>query len=179
MHPEPMITERARDRLGEGTAVFDGSRAYRYRLTRIWDPDLPIVTWCLLNPSTADGSTGDPTLHRVVGFSRSWGFGGVVVVNLFAWKSPSPTHLIAVPDPVGPANDRYVGDAVANAHTLVVAWGNGGALPNPSTSVPRCEEVSALLEGSLQPRLALDYTGRGQPRHPLYLSRDTRPIPWD
>lgn len=174
----PTITAKDKDKHGAGTAVFDRGGVYRYRLSRIWDRELPAIAWCMLNPSTADCSTSDPTLDRVVGFSRSWGFGGVAVVNLFAWRSSSPALLKTVTDPVGSANDRFIEVAASAAHTLVVAWGNGGALPNPMSGVPRCEEVAALLGGCHLPQLTLGHTSRGQPRHPLYLSRDTQPIPW-
>jgi hypothetical protein len=36
----------------------------RYRLTRVWDADLPVMTFVLLNPSTADALQRDPTMRR-------------------------------------------------------------------------------------------------------------------
>ncbi|NMP24252.1 DUF1643 domain-containing protein [Sulfobacillus harzensis] len=35
-------------------ALFDPSKRYRYWLARMWDPDLPVVNFIMLNPSTAD-----------------------------------------------------------------------------------------------------------------------------
>ena len=61
---------------------------YRYLLWREWNAKLPRLLWILLNPSTADERVDDPTLRRVLGFSRSYGFGGLEVVNLFALRSP-------------------------------------------------------------------------------------------
>lgn len=57
---------------------------FRFQLTRVWDEASPQVCWIGLNPSTADASINDPTIRRMMGFSRQWKCGGIVVVNLFA-----------------------------------------------------------------------------------------------
>ena len=46
----------------------------RCTLTRVWDPALPIITFVLLNPSTADSVKLDPTLRRCVGFGKREGY---------------------------------------------------------------------------------------------------------
>jgi hypothetical protein len=71
-------------------ADLDAGGTYRYRLTKTWDRSQPQVTWVMLNPSTATADTDDPTIRRVVGFSRRWGFGSAVVVNLFALRATQP-----------------------------------------------------------------------------------------
>src|SRR5438270_2376466 len=43
----------------------------------------------------------DPPL---LGFAKSWGFGGVEVVNLFAYRTTDPGELRRVADPVGAEN---------------------------------------------------------------------------
>ena len=169
------MTEKRQGSHGLATAVFDQTGCYRYRLTRNWDDSKPTLAWCLLNPSTADASTTDPTLRRVMDFSSRWGFGSVDVVNLFAWRSPVPSQLSLVPDPVGAGNDEHVGRAARDADAIVVAWGNHGVLPNPVSGSKRCDEVRALLEARRQPLLALGATSKGQPRHPLYVPADRRP----
>ena len=170
-----MVTEKALSRHGLGAAVFDQTRSYRYRLTRTWDDAKPPLAWCLLNPSTADASTVDPTLRRVIDFSSRWGFGAVDVVNLFAWRSSTPSGLALAPDPVGAGNDRHIRDAATDAGVMVIAWGNRGSEPNPASGIARCEEVRALLDTHGLPLLALDATLKGHPRHPLYVPGDRRP----
>jgi hypothetical protein len=151
------------------TAVFDATRTYRYLLTRIWDIDLPVMTWVMLNPSTADALRDDPTItritHRTNGFARrpGLGVGGIRVVNLFALRATDPDALRTHPDPVGPLNDVFVRQAVAGASLVVCAWGAGGVLRGRATTVTR-----RLTRVGARPH-CLGVTSTGQPRHPLYL----------
>ncbi len=48
------------------------------------------VVWVMLNPSTADHVHDDPTIRRCMGFARAWGYGGIAVVNLYAWRATDP-----------------------------------------------------------------------------------------
>lgn len=156
-------------------ATFGGDGTYRYLLTRTWDNDLPAITWVMLNPSTATASTDDQTISRVVGFSRSWGYGSAEVVNLFAFRTTFPAALRTAGDPVGPANDETVLNSAARTGKVIVAWGNHGELANPSTRAPRCDEMSGMLDDVGGDLSCLGVTRRGQPAHPLYLPGDTRP----
>ena len=47
----------------------------RYQLWRIWEPKKPILFYILLNPSTGDHETDDPTLRRLQYFSAKFGLG--------------------------------------------------------------------------------------------------------
>lgn len=148
--------------------------SYRYRLSRVWNPERPQVCWIMLNPSTATEALDDPTTRRVVGFSRLWGFGSAVVVNLFALRSATPEVLARHPDPVGADNDASIQRGVATADRIVVAWGNHGVTINPTTGTPRHHEIAGLLSHSSSHCLGV--TGQGQPRHPLYLPSCTVPL---
>ena len=64
--------------------------------TRVWDETLPTMTFVLLNPSTADAVDLDPTLRRCVNFSKRDGYGGMKIVNLYAYRTPSPKVMLAV-----------------------------------------------------------------------------------
>lgn len=66
---------------------------YRWRLSRRWD-DGPQACFVMLNPSTADGLDDDPTVRRCVRFARGWGYGELVVVNLFPYRATDPGELI-------------------------------------------------------------------------------------
>jgi hypothetical protein len=145
------------------------SGPYRYLLWRLWDPGLPRLLWVMLNPSTADEAANDPTLRRILGFSHASGFGSLEVVNLFAWRSPSPRALLCAPDAVGPENDRYIREAVTRAGKVVAAWGNEGARGG------RERTVLSLIS---RPVFCLGTTGLGHPRHPLYVKAQTELRPW-
>src|SRR5262245_38555366 len=90
------------------SAVFSPCRKYRYSLTRIWDAERPNVMFVGLNPSTADDQVDDPTVRRCIGFARKWRFGGMIIVNLFAYRSTDPNRLQEILDPVGPENDEHI-----------------------------------------------------------------------
>jgi hypothetical protein len=87
-------------------ALLSECGQYRYRLWRLWDALAPVMVWVLLNPSTADADTDDPTVRKCVGFARAHRYGGVVLVNLFAWRATDPKQLRIVNDPVGPKCKR-------------------------------------------------------------------------
>lgn len=160
-----------------GAATFDSTRRYRYLLTRLWDEARPRVAWIMLNPSSANADRDDPTIRRVVGLSRDWGFGGIDVVNLFALQTHRPERLREEPDPVGPRNDETIIAAVADCSDVIAAWGDHGVVVNPATGVARCEEVRRLV--GVTPLRCLGTTAKGQPRHPLYSKAGTVPVSLD
>lgn len=147
---------------GTAAAVFDRAREYRYLLTRIWDPSRPPLVWLMLNPSTADAFTEDPTSRRCLSFARREGAGGQVIVNLFALRSTNPRVLLHHPDPVGQHNDRFIRQAVRMGR-VVAAWGAAGVQHG------RGAGVTKTLCGRGVPLSCLGMTSTGQPRHPLYV----------
>jgi hypothetical protein len=148
-------------------AVLSPCRRYRFALWRRWDNG-PRVLFVLLNPSTADESTDDPTVRRCIGFARSWGFGSVAIGNLFAFRTPSPAALSACTDPVGRENDDWLIRLRDESSLTVAAWGNHGRL------LGRGAAVRGVLSG-LQ---ILGLTALGEPRHPLHVRADVSPRPW-
>ena len=152
-----------------GAAGISECGCYRYWLTRTWNPRRATLCWVLLNPSTADADRDDPTIRRCQGFARSWGYGGIVVVNLFAYRATDCRALSAAGDPVGPGNDRVLRRRTAR-HGVVVGWGNQGELRG------RAAQVLELLRG--RRILCLGTTLAGQPRHPLYVLASTRLRPY-
>lgn len=149
-------------------AIFDRTGRYRYCLWREWDATLPVVAFVLLNPSTADASRDDPTIRRCLGFARTWGFGRLEVVNLFALRATDPSALRQAADPVGPRNDEHLRRTVRAADRVVAAWGNGGRLHG------RGDQVMRWLDRPM----VLGWTKARQPRHPLYLRREVEVQGW-
>lgn len=149
-------------RVPPGTAVFSADRTHRYRLDRTLGPG-PAVLWVMLNPSTADTSRNDPTVRRVLGFSRVWGFGRVAICNLHSLRATDPRALDGVVDYTSHLGDDYLRAARADAAQVVVGWGSLG-IRWPR----RVAHVCSLLGPDLW---CLGRTARGtQPRHPLYVA---------
>lgn len=151
-------------------AVISDDAEYRYRLWRTWDTEKPTLAFVMLNPSTADASEDDPTIRRCLGYAKDWGYGTLVVVNLFALQNTNPKNLRGHPNSVGPENDKHLRDACDEAERVVVAWDANGSLHDRSRSVAR------LLEADLY---ALETTKDGHPVHPLYQPSDAEPELWD
>lgn len=160
-----------------GGAVFSPCRQWRYNLTRQWGPTARSVLWVMLNPSTADEWKLDPTLRRCKGYATAWGFDGMHVRNLFAWRSTSPDVLPTVADPVGPDNDAWLLRGIERFSLVMVAWGTDGALRAPGDDLPRGERVLQRLREHCDPH-ALVWTKDGHPGHPLYLRRTLEPRPY-
>lgn len=75
------------------SAVISKDGLYRYTLRRVWDESKPLLNFVLLNPSKADAETDDATVRRCIGFAKLWGFGGIVITNLYAYRSTDPKKL--------------------------------------------------------------------------------------
>lgn len=144
---------------------------YRYRLLRTWDDTLPSLTWVMLNPSTADASVDDPTIRRCVGYAKREGFGGIKVVNLFAYRATRPQDMLAAPDPIGDRNDAALTLTLRASSfsqlPVIVAWGANA----PTWRVEQFREMAARPR-PLPTFLCLGVTKAGQPRHPLMVRAD-------
>lgn len=153
-------------------AALSEDGVYRYSLTRRWGPGRH-VTFVMLNPSTADALVDDPTIRRCIGFARSWDFGALRVVNLYALRSTDPKGLWGHPQPAGgPENDAAILDALRNSGMVVAAWG----------AHARPHRVAAFRDLAREAGVrvwALKVTKAGAPGHPLYLPASSEPFLYD
>jgi len=150
---------------------------YRYRLWRVWQRDLPLLVMIMLNPSTATATDNDPTVARCEGRARREGFGGLVVLNIFAMVATNPKKMKAAEDPVGDRNDRTLTEAFSGQwlrelsqanepHTFCAAWGSHGGHRG------RARQVRKLAGQHGVGLVCLDRTKKGHPRHPLYVKNE-------
>ncbi len=154
------------------SAVISDYGEYRYRLDRWWqDGDLRLV-WVMLNPSTADAEVDDPTIRRCMNFSKTWGYYGVTVINLFALRATDPRELEAHPSPAGPEWTEHCVEVLSGIQPIVAAWG-----ARPIAEKPGAELVKALGQDAAR-LFCLGTTKNGHPRHPLYVKSDQRLIPY-
>lgn len=159
-------------------AVFSSDRKYRYRLWRNWSDaegrKRRVATWIMLNPSTATELVLDPTIKRCVSFSKKWGYGGIEIVNVFAYRSTDPSALKDVKDPVGfPYNDTAILQTSRRSDIglVMAAWGvHAKHLGRVKTVAPMLRAESVLVY-HLGPA-----NKDGSPRHPLYVHGATQPV---
>lgn len=143
---------------------------FRYTLVRQWGPG-PLVLWVLANPSDADAQQDDPTCVRGMGFSRRWGFGGMMFVNMAAFCATHPRELkVALAmgyDVVGPHNDDVIRYLAFHLRFVVCAWGDCLGAWGENVARPR---VLTLLRSVPGVELkCLGRTERFNPCHPLML----------
>ena len=93
----------------------------------------------------------------------------MIVLNLFAFRTPRPRDLFKADDPIGPENDLYIQKFAASVDLLVAGWGVNGIYAGRDLSVMR-----------LLPKMVycLRLTKAGLPSHPLYLPASALPVPW-
>ena len=152
--------------------IFSPDRLYRYWLGARLSDAAGVCLFVMLNPSKADEVRSDPTVTRAKGFALKWGYGALWVCNIFALRSTDPGKLREAPDPVGDMNDDNILRSAREADMVMCAWGNHGEILDRGAGVLRMLERNGL--SSKMRRLGM--TMRGQPKHPLYLRADTRPI---
>lgn len=158
---------------GASGAAFSRCRQWRYLLWRCWDPAKPAANFLMLNPSTADEFRLDPSCTRARNFAERWGYGALIVTNLFGWRATDPAEMKAARDPVGRGNDAAILRAAREAALVVCAWGNHGAHRE------RASMVLSLLRSHGVKLHFLRRNGNGIPAHPLYLPRTLKPLPWN
>ena len=154
------------------SAVLSDCEKYRYSLTRIWDDSKPKVLFIMLNPSTADGDTDDPTIRRCVGFAKSWGYGGLYVVNLFARRATDPKELMGYSFVVGIENIKYIKQMSELSEIVVCAWGNGSIVKKLQKRLDHTWKPLSWID---KPLHYLELSNDGTPKHPLYLKGDILP----
>lgn len=167
-----MIARHFRKGDAESSALYSDCEQYRYALTRVWDPAAPRVLFLMLNPSKATEVQNDPTVERCERRARTLGYGGMRVVNIFAFRATDPRDLKAASDPNGPDNDAAIRDGVEWADDVIAAWGAHGDHHR------RGAAVAALLAEMQCPALQLGLTKAGHPRHPLYIGYARQPQGW-
>lgn len=153
------------------SAVYSSCETYRYRLDRQWS-DAPTLAWVMLNPSTATEAANDPTIARCEARARTGGYGGLRIVNLFAFRATAPADLKRHPAPIGPDNDVQLLRACDGAACVVAGWGTHGI------HLDRAGIVLRLLRDRGVQIHTLGLTRHGHPRHPLYVAYSTQPRLW-
>ena len=147
------------------SAIISDCGTYRYELRRVWDESLPAVLFIGINPSTADHINDDPTVRVCINYAMRWGYGSLVMGNLFAYRSMDRDKL--KDDAIGPDNNLHLRQLIDEAALVLCAWGDHSAIGN------RDREVLAMIPEPM----CLTILKNGRPGHPLMKSRNLKPIP--
>lgn len=159
-------------------AIISECGAYRFRLDRKWSGDPPMLV-CMLNPSTADAERDDPTITKLIGFANRFGFGHLIVVNLYPFRATKPADLKAAHYPNPSQNAHTIREAVRQVLVepgyipqrgeVFCAWGaNARGRPEAAHFLAGVREAGGTPYAF---RLLSD----GTPEHPLYIPYDITP----
>ena len=132
----------------------------RYSLKREWDKSKNKILYIMLNPSLADDNNDDPTIRRLINFSKKFNYGGFLVGNIYSTISPNPKE-VDKSDGISDKNLVELLKLINQVEEIVYAWGNNAYEPEflkDLVSNPRC--FGKNLNGS--------------PKHPLYLPSDSK-----
>jgi len=151
----------------ETGAKFSDCKTYRYALWRYWNKrsQTDFAMFIGLNPSTADEVEDDPTIRRCIRFAKDWDYGGLVMLNAYAFRATDPKVMKAALAPIGPENDAALRKYGQQAGIIVAAW---GAHCKELREQQICESIDRKIH-------CLGVTKHGRPKHPLYLRADTQP----
>ena len=149
---------------------------FRYWLLRQWNPALSLVALIGCNPSTADAEKDDPTIRKEIGFAERLGFGGILKLNVGAFRATDPKDWKNARDPFGPSNtiDHLQMFLVKwQPATVIACWGKCCTASRRGTG--RADAIKRNI-------LGMQCWGRnsdGSPRHPLMLPYTTKLEPFN
>ncbi len=169
-------THRNRKTLEIRKARYSDCEKFRYSLEIKFGTGLfprvnpAMIAWIGLNPSTATERANDNTVTRCVNWTREWGYSGMTMLNLYAYRATDPKDMIAAGYPVGEETDRIIRRVCLKAAKVILCYGNHG-------QGERVMDLFRILDG-IQCH-AMRITKAGRPEHPLYLKGSTVPVPYD
>lgn len=159
------------------SAIISPCGLYRYRLDRpdvFGDFSTAVI---MVNPSTADAVENDATIRKLIGFRNRYGWGNLIVGNLFAYRTKDVREFGRVSDPIGPDNDYHLRHILGAAQSVIVAW--GPLSKQPKALRERWRAIAALAQPLGKPLLSIGPTAKcGHPCHPLMLSYELAPRSW-
>ena len=143
-------------------AEFSIDKKERYSLKREWDNSKNKILYIMLNPSLADDKNDDPTIRRLINFTKKFNSGGFLVGNIFTTITPNPKEL----DKSKGMSDKNFEELIKlinKVDQIVYAWGSS------------IEEPQLLKKLVLSPK-CFGKNVNGTPKHPLYLPKDSKLI---
>ena len=143
------------------------SGAYRYKLSRIWEPTKNKILFIMINPSTANATDDDRTIKALLEITKKWnGYGGFYVGNLYPHITPRPAELrtMAYPDDIRAINERSIEEMASDSSIIIYAWGTKG--PDERQKEP--EWLRKIMNRDV---CVIGLSVKGVPKHPLQRSQ--------
>ena len=158
-----------------GAAVFGGpAEMYRFELSRVWNAQLPVLLMIGMNPSVASPYFDDPTAFKGRRYAEDWGFGTLLIGNVFAYRATDQKRLLKISDPVGPENDAHLLAMADRADLILFAYGS----PHLSLRYRGPQVARMLADKHTKKMHVLALSKDGVPKHPRYLKGTLTPVPW-
>lgn len=158
------------------STIFSPCGTYRYRLERD-GPGEGATAIIMVNPSTADAQQDDATIRKLRGFGARYGWGKLIVGNLFAWRATNVRELATANDPIGSDNGYRLAEIFLDADRVIFAWGPTSKLPKHLRDQWR--DIDKLARTMHSEPLCIGVPAKdGQPRHPLMLPYSCQVQPW-
>lgn len=157
-------------------AIISDCKKYRFALHREWDDSKPTAMFIMLNPSTADAEKDDPTIRRCMSFAKSWGYGGIIVCNLFPFRATNPKELL-IRENISTQislNGSYIRQLQEHCRVVILAWGNELILDYIFKQHYPFGKLNYLQIEKIH---YLELSKNGTPKHPLYLPQTLKPQP--
>ena len=148
---------------GAVSAVFSPTPDFRVRLDRDLCRAGPAVALIGVNPSIAGAEANDQTIRKDMGFGARLGWGRIIKINKFSHVATDVRELAKCADPVGPDNNRYIADVLAECDLAVACWGPLAKLPKRLRY--RWTEVLAMARRAGKDLHCFGTAKDGQPLH--------------
>jgi hypothetical protein len=154
-------------------AGISADKLYRWWLFRCWAANLPLIIWIMMNPSTADHNKNDPTILKVIRYSTRWGFGAVLVLNIYAFRASKPENM---PEDlharIGVRNNWWIKlifrYAARRKIPVICAWG--------VKHQERGKVIRYFAKAYKLKLKCLEMGLNGEPKHPRWLAESLDPI---
>lgn len=150
-------------------AEFSENGKFRFLLKRVWNVQGLRIMFIGLNPSIAGAEFDDPTITRLIHFAKKHGYGSFVICNLFPIIATKRARLIkhkTFGRAMGTTNMEYILGNAQKCNGVVFMWG----------ATKGTDHRAKLLIERYPNALCFGHNKDGSPKHPLYLSNETKLI---
>lgn len=143
-------------------ACYSTDQVHRYSLWRCWNRFKKPIIGIFLNPSTATHTRDDRTIKKVSNWAKENEYGGLYVLNIFAYRARDPEIMKDAYDPTGPLNDDIIKIHLSMIDgKIITGWGNNGTFINRSNQIRKIVPDHRLY--------CFAKNNNGEPSHPVYL----------